>query len=120
MRYLELPREVPTGFNDRVLALLGNMYPDQVPVADVPTSILYLVPAAGIRVPIAAAMDNVVAAWDGPAFLGPCERQSEQRSHNASPCWFIAEKSRLPWTSNMAYSNVWKTTSTRKPAWSLA
>lgn len=70
MRYLELPGEAPTGFNDRVLALLGDIRPNQVPVVDVPTNILYLA-AAGVRVPTAATMDDVVAAWEGPTFLGP-------------------------------------------------
>jgi hypothetical protein len=42
MRYLELPGEVATGFHDRVLGLLGDVRPNQIPVVDVPANILHL------------------------------------------------------------------------------
>jgi hypothetical protein len=71
MRYLELPGEVATGFHDRVLGLLGDVRPNQIPVVDVPANILHLA-TTGVRVPTAATMDDVVAAWgEGPTFLGP-------------------------------------------------
>lgn len=70
MRDVELPGEVPAGFNDCVLALLGDIRPNQVPVVDVPDNILHLA-SSGVRVPTAVTMEDVVAAWDGPAFLGP-------------------------------------------------
>ena len=71
MRYLDLPGEVATGFDDHVLGLLGDVRPNQIPVVDVPANILHLT-TAGIRVPTAATMDDVVAAWaEGPTFLGP-------------------------------------------------
>lgn len=36
MRYLDLPGEDPTGYHDRVLALLGGVCPMQYPVVEVP------------------------------------------------------------------------------------
>ena len=71
MRYIELPGEVATGFHDHALALLGDVRPNQVPVVDVPANLFHLA-TAGVRVPTAATMDDVVAAWaEGATFLGP-------------------------------------------------
>ena len=62
MRYLGLPGEVATGFDDHVLGLLGNVRPNQIPVVDIPANILQLT-TAGVRVP-------TVAAWaKGPTSL---------------------------------------------------
>lgn len=62
MRYLELPGEHPTGYNDRVLALLGDVRPNQYPVVEVPNTTFHLA-GMGVRVPTAAAMDGLVAEW---------------------------------------------------------
>lgn len=62
MRYLELPGEHPTGYNDRVLALLGDVRPNQYPVVEVPNTTFHLA-GMGVRIPTAAAMDGLVAEW---------------------------------------------------------
>ena len=71
MHYLELPGKLPTGFNDRLLGLLGDICPNQVPVVDVSVSILHLA-TAGSSVPTLASMGVLMVAADaGPLFLGP-------------------------------------------------
>ena len=62
MRYLDLPGEHLTGYNDRVLALLGDVRPNQYPVVEVPNTTFHLV-GMGVRVPTAAAMDGLMAEW---------------------------------------------------------
>ena len=76
MRYLELPGERPTGFNDRVMALLGDVRPAQFPVVDVPPTTFHLAATAAVRIPTHASMlaagpppDDSVA----PELLGPFE-----------------------------------------------
>lgn len=73
MRYVDLPGEPPTGFSDRVLGLLGDLQPMQVPLVEVPNDTAFHLITAQIRVPLVAAMDGILAAWndaaDGP--LGP-------------------------------------------------
>jgi hypothetical protein len=56
MRYLELPGERPTGFNDRVMALLGDIRPAQFPVVEVPQSTFHLAATAAVRIPTHASM----------------------------------------------------------------
>jgi hypothetical protein len=75
MRYLELPGERPTGFNDRVMALLGDVRPRSVPSSGSAPATFHLAAAAAVRIPAHAAM---VAAQcpppvDGvaPELLGP-------------------------------------------------
>jgi hypothetical protein len=63
MRYLDLPGEQPTGFHDRVLALLGDVRPNQYPVVDIPNTAFHLAGVGGVRVPTAAAMDGIIAEW---------------------------------------------------------
>ena len=72
MRYLELPGEHPTGYNDHVLALLGDVRPNQYPVVEVPNTTFHLA-GMGVRVPTAAAMDCLVAEWVvDDSTMGPC------------------------------------------------
>jgi hypothetical protein len=56
MRYLELPGERPTGFDDQVMALLGDIQPAQIPVVDVPPTTFHLAATAAVRIPTHAAM----------------------------------------------------------------
>lgn len=64
MRYLDLPGEQPTGYHDRVLALLGDVRPMQYPVVEVPGTAFHLAGVAGgVRVPTAQAMDGIMADW---------------------------------------------------------
>ena len=74
MQYLELPGERPTGFNDQVMALLGDVRPAQIPVVEVPQTTFHLAATAAVRIPTHAAM---MAAGAPPAnsvaadLLGP-------------------------------------------------
>ena len=63
MRYLDLPGERPTGYHDRVLALLGDVRPNQYPVVEVPPTAFHLAGVGGVRVPTALAMDGIMADW---------------------------------------------------------
>ena len=108
MRYLELPGEVATGFHDRVLGLLGDVRPNQIPVVDIPANILHLA-TTGVRVPTVATMDDVVAAWaEGPTFWGPLSKAIPTpkwyalETYSCSlaamrPCWFTVNMSRPVW-----------------------
>ena len=70
MRYADLPGEPPTGFNDWVLGLLGDLQPMQIPLVEVPNDTAFHLITAQIRVPLIAAMDGILAAWN-KADLGP-------------------------------------------------
>jgi hypothetical protein len=63
MRYLDLPGEHPTGHHDRVLALLGNVQPNQYPVVKVPPTAFHLAGVGGLSLPTALAMDGIMADW---------------------------------------------------------
>ena len=72
VRYLDLPGDDPSGFNDRVMGLVGDIMPHQYPTAEVPGTAFHLVGMA-VRVPTVAAMAAWVPAWneaDTPT-LGP-------------------------------------------------
>jgi hypothetical protein len=73
MRYTDLPGEPPTGFNDRVLGLLGDIQPMQFPLVEVPNDTAFHLITAQVRVPVLAAMAGIVAAWDDrrDQYLGP-------------------------------------------------
>jgi hypothetical protein len=58
MRYLDIPGEAPTGFNDTVLALLGDIRPGLYPVVDAPSTVFGLV-ATPANVPTE---DTILAA----------------------------------------------------------
>jgi hypothetical protein len=73
MRYTDFPGEPPTGFNDRVLGLLGDIQPMQFPLVEVPNDAAFHLITAQVRVPVLAAMAGIVAAWDDrqDQYLGP-------------------------------------------------
>lgn len=85
MRYLELPGEPATGFHDHVLGLVGDIRPNQYPVVEVPGSSLHLA-STQVRVPTAAAMDGLLAAWprELPA-LGPYLEDGEVATELVRP-----------------------------------
>jgi hypothetical protein len=76
LHYLEMPGEAPTGFNDKVLALLGDVQPHQYPTVEVPNTAFHLIGQAAVRVPTLEAMPAVLPGWadDGTA-LGPYTEQ---------------------------------------------
>ena len=63
MRYLDLPGEHPTGYHDRVLALLGDVRPMQYPVVEVPPTAFHLAGAGAVRIPTSLAMEGIIAGW---------------------------------------------------------
>ena len=88
MRYLELPGERPTGFNDRVMALLGDVRPAQFPVVEVPQTTFHLAATAAIRIPT---HDAMIAAGPPPAdsvaaeLLGPFLEEGAAGTEMARP-----------------------------------
>jgi hypothetical protein len=73
MRYTDLPGEPPTGFNERVLGLLGDIQPMQFPLVEVPNDTAFHLITAQVRVPVLVAMAGIIAAWDDrlDPYLGP-------------------------------------------------
>ena len=70
-RYMDNPGDDPSGFNDRVLGLLGDVLPYQYPVVEIPNSALYLV-GTPVRVPTLGAMTALLPTWEDPLVaLGP-------------------------------------------------
>ena len=73
LRYVDTPGGDATGFNDRVIGLLGDILPHQYPTVEVPNSTFHLI-GVPVRVPTVAAMEALVAAWVDPNVpLGPFE-----------------------------------------------
>lgn len=71
LRFVDSPGDEPTGFNDRVLGLLGDIMPHQYPAVDIPNTTYHLV-GAPVRVPTVAAMEALIPTWaDSRVPLGP-------------------------------------------------
>lgn len=71
LRYLDSPGDDPSGFKDRVVALLGDILPHQYPAVEVLGTAFHLVTTA-VRVPTVAAMDALIPTWADPTTaLGP-------------------------------------------------
>lgn len=71
IRYMDTPGDDATGYNDKVLGLLGDILPHQYPVVEVPGSAFHLVGNA-VRVPTVDAMNALLPTWDDPTVaLGP-------------------------------------------------
>ncbi|KAI2506962.1 hypothetical protein MHU86_7459 [Fragilaria crotonensis] len=71
MRYMDMPGEEESGFNDKVLGLLGDILPYQYPTVEVPNSAFHLV-GTPVRVPTTAGMLTLVPAWEDTTVpLGP-------------------------------------------------
>lgn len=71
LRYMDSPGEDPSGYNDRVVGLLGDILPHQYPAVEVLGTAFHPVGTA-VRVPTVAAMDTLVPTWGDPTVaLGP-------------------------------------------------
>ena len=71
LRFVDSPGDEPTGFNDRVLGLLGDIMPHQYPAVEVPSTTFHLI-GAPVRVPTVAAMEALIPTWGDPRVpLGP-------------------------------------------------
>lgn len=78
LRYVEAPGDDPTGLNDYVLGLMGDILPHQYPVVDVPNTTFHLVSNA-VRVPTTAAMATLLLTWnDGDPVIGPFTEQDPE------------------------------------------
>jgi hypothetical protein len=79
MRYLDLPGDDESGFNDRVLGLVGDILPHQYPTVEVPGSAFHLIGSA-VRVPTVEAMAALLQTWDTSAepTLGPYTDQAPE------------------------------------------
>lgn len=78
VRYLDTPGDEPTGYNDKVLGLLGDILPHQYPVVEIPNTAFHLV-GTPVRVPTLQAMNALVATWDDPVTaLGPYTEQDPE------------------------------------------
>jgi hypothetical protein len=72
MRYMDMPGEEASGYDDRVLVgLLGDIMPHQYPAVEVPNTVLHLV-GTPVRVTSTAAMVTLIPNWVDPNTpLGP-------------------------------------------------
>ena len=71
LRYVDAPGDDPSGFNDSVLGLSGDILPHQYPTVDVPHSAFHLV-GNPVRVRTVAAMAALLPTWDDThPILGP-------------------------------------------------
>lgn len=71
LRYMDTPGDDPSGFNDRVLALLGDILPHQYPVVECPGTAFHLINTP-VRIPTVAAMEALLPTWGDPQVaLGP-------------------------------------------------
>ncbi|KAI2496038.1 hypothetical protein MHU86_18459 [Fragilaria crotonensis] len=78
VRYLDIPGDEPTGYNDKVLGLLGDILPHQYPVVEIPNTAFHLV-GTPVRVPTLQAMNALVATWDNPVTaLSPYTEQDPE------------------------------------------
>jgi hypothetical protein len=71
MRFLDIPGEEPTGMDDTVIGLLGDIRPGMLPAVEIPGSAFHLAAANGVRVPTVAAMAGAGAQDPLPFLLGP-------------------------------------------------
>ena len=75
LRFMDTPGDEPSGFNDRVLGLLGDILPHQYPAVEVTSAAFHLV-GNPVRVPTIEAMEGLVAAWEDPNVpLGPFQEE---------------------------------------------
>ena len=71
VKYVDTQGDNPSGFNDRVLGLMGDILPNHYPVVEIPGTAFHLIGTA-VRVPTVAAMDAILPPWDNPLVaLGP-------------------------------------------------
>lgn len=78
VRYLDAPGDDPSGYNDKVLGLLGDILPHQYPVVEIPNTAFHLV-GAPVRVPTIGAMNALMATWGDPSTaLGPYTDQDPE------------------------------------------
>ncbi|KAI2502315.1 hypothetical protein MHU86_12119 [Fragilaria crotonensis] len=78
LRYLDIPGDDPSGYNDRVLGLVGDILPHQYPVVECPNTAFHLVNTA-IRVPTVEAMETLLPTWADPQVaLGPYNEEDAE------------------------------------------
>ncbi|KAI2501865.1 hypothetical protein MHU86_12630 [Fragilaria crotonensis] len=78
VRYMDNLGDDPTGFNDRVFGLLGDLLPYQYPVVEVPNTSFHLV-GTPVRVPTVEAMTALLPTWEDPLqALGPYVEQDPE------------------------------------------
>ena len=78
VRYMDTPGDDDTGYNDKVLGLLGDILPHQYTVVEVPGTAFHLVGNA-VRVPTEGAMNALLPTWEDPATaLGPYTEQDPE------------------------------------------
>lgn len=71
VRYMDTPGDDATGYNDKVLGLLGDILPHQYTAVELPGTAFHLVGNA-VRVPTVGAMNALLPTWDDPSIaLGP-------------------------------------------------
>ena len=63
IRYVDAPGEEATGFNERVLGLLGDLLPHQYPAVEIPGTAFHLV-GIPARVPTVEAMIALLPTWE--------------------------------------------------------
>jgi hypothetical protein len=81
MRFLDIPGEEPTGMDDTVIGLLGDIRPGMLPAVEIPGSAFHLAAANGVRVPTVAAMAGAGAQDPLPLPARPfCRRHPRHRS----------------------------------------
>jgi hypothetical protein len=71
MRFLDIPGKEPTGMDDTMIRLLGDIRPGMLPEVEIPGSAFHLAAANGVRVPTVAAMTVAGAQDPLPLLLGP-------------------------------------------------
>ena len=96
LRYMDTPGDDPSGYNDRVLGLLGDILPHQYPVVECPGSAFHLITTA-VRIPTLAAMDTLMPTWaDQTLALGPFTEEDPEtevvrpRHTQLVPCRYAA------------------------------
>ena len=66
VRYMDTPGDDPTGYDEKVVGLLGDIIPHQYPVVEILNNAFQLV-GTPVRVPTHETMNALVATWDDPA-----------------------------------------------------
>ena len=99
LRFMDTPAgDEPSGFNDRVLGLLGDILPHQYhPAVEVLTSTAFHLVGNPVRVPTIEVMEGLVAAWEDPNIpLGPFPEEHPEtemvrpRNTQLVPCKYAA------------------------------
>lgn len=78
LRYMDAPGDDPTGLQNRVFGLMGDILPRQYPTVEVPNTAFHLAGSAS-RVPTVQAMTAFLPTWrDDVPVLGPYTEQDAE------------------------------------------